>query len=952
MTNSIRVSIIFTIIIFLGCCSIPTNLLAAPTINNITDNRSDYPNNKISRYDKLEINFTIGNSVATDTFQPHTSTPPNGIDAGIGITVDAIFTDPDGQIFKHPGFYYQNFEEKTSNSTWFYPTNDFSWKVRFAPHKTGVWNYKINVIDASGTTTSQTTNFTVAESNSNGFIRVSQNDKRYFEFTDGTYFPALGYNLNSGNIDLENPVGGNTAEFTSMGANGIQLSRIWLSQKSIYGAGWAKWFSQNPAHVTNEALMGLVNFENSELLDYPDSLNPLPPDNSNEYHMWLNFNEDRSPDGTRYRFTPCRYIENVPIKQATYRLRVRFYTDGLTGPRVPGISPDFGLVIKHSDNALWDFSSPDTDHTKQCYYPATGTVLGATYNQSQVTPDPANPGWYILETTYTNTDPNKEFLRYLYLALENVVDPNGENIDANINDRSSGGHAFIDTITVQENLGNGQFGPNIIRKPTMDHHYYINQRDAYSFDKVVNLAHQYGIYLKPVILDKNDDIFSSIDDSGNLSSSKSNDNFYGNFRSVTKVRWLQQAWWRYLQARWGYSSNIHSWELLNEGNDGPRDGRHWTAADEFGKFMHCRVFGINTINDPNEGVVCPKTHPNVHLVTTSFFAGSFPFHFWNNTDDLYGDIDFADQHLYPKEGIDTTFYDTAQNTYDLSVQRGAYKLPDGSHNPTSVKKPYIRGEVGWSFIDTTGNSDLFVQNATNGVWVHNYLWGQLNHGGGMEQYWVGGLTYGRHIYNIDRFGNPLHDHRPQFGNFYRFIKDIPLNNGNYSAINASSNNSDVRIWGQKDVENGRAHAWIQNSAHTWKNVYDQVSIQPENVVFTLSGFSPNTSYILEWWDTSAGAIENTTSTTSNSSGVISLSVNNLTTDKAFRLGEYNTPPPPSGSCTQKGLGDANCDSTINIQDYVILSTTFGSTTDLRADFNGSGNVNIQDYIILSNNFGS
>jgi len=41
--------------------------------------------------------------------------------------------------------------------------------------------------------------------------------------------------------------------------------------------------------------------------------------------------------------------------------------------------------------------------------------------------------------------------------------------------------------------------------------------------------------------------------------------FYGLGRSQNKVRWIQQTWWRYLQARWGYSPNIHSWELTNEG---------------------------------------------------------------------------------------------------------------------------------------------------------------------------------------------------------------------------------------------------------------------------------------------------------------------------------------------------------------------------------------------------
>ena len=67
---------------------------------------------------------------------------------------------------------------------------------------------------------------------------------------------------------------------------------------------------------------------------------------------------------------------------------------------------------------------------------------------------------------------------------------------------------------------------------------------------------------------------------------------------MTAVRWLQQSYWRYSQARWGYSPSIQSWELLNEGD--PFNDRHYTLADEFAKYMH--QFG-----------------PDSHLVSPSFW---------------------------------------------------------------------------------------------------------------------------------------------------------------------------------------------------------------------------------------------------------------------------------------------------------------------------------------------
>lgn len=50
-------------------------------------------------------------------------------------------------------------------------------------------------------------------------------------------------------------------------------------------------------------------------------------------------------------------------------------------------------------------------------------------------------------------------------------------------------------------------------------------------------------------------------------------------------------------------------------------------------------------------------------------------------------------------------------------------------------------------------------------------------------------------------------------------------------------------------------------------------------------------------------------------------------------------------------GDADRNGSVNILDYQILANTFGSTTDLRANFNTDSVVNILDYQILANNFG-
>ena len=80
---------------------------------------------------------------------------------------------------------------------WFYPTNNAVWKIRFSPDEAGTWQYYIKAQDKTGTTQTESLSFPVTASDSHGFIRASKTDPRYFEYADGTYFPALGINYGS-----------------------------------------------------------------------------------------------------------------------------------------------------------------------------------------------------------------------------------------------------------------------------------------------------------------------------------------------------------------------------------------------------------------------------------------------------------------------------------------------------------------------------------------------------------------------------------------------------------------------------------------------------------------------------------------------------------------------------------------------------------------------------------
>ncbi len=902
----------------------PQDTHAAPSITNLADNKNSYTNSQVPNYEKLEITFQVQNSIATNTFFPFDSSPPPGIPNSTGITVNAIFTDPQGNSFTDPAFYYQDFNDQVKgNKDWLYPTSNYSWKVRFTPNKVGTWKYKISVTDGSGSSQTAETTFNVSESGNKGFIKVSPTDSRYFEYDNGTYFPALGYNSNGGDLDNLSPGLGNESKFKIMHDNGIELTRVWISQFGIFGEAYGKWASPNRIHSTQEPRMGIVNPLNAQFgANYPNLVPPSLP-TASEYYMWLEYNDTVSPDGTQQRLTPCRSLSQISVKQNTnYRIKVRYKTMNLEGPLVGG--QPFGFTIKTSIPSL-------SNATTTCNDPSQGNVVAASYNSQQITPDPDNPGWSFLEGNYNSG--TLDFLPNLYLGFNNVKSQDGDN---------AAGHAFIDKVWMEESSCTSNC-PNLITKPWMSMHQYINQRDAYAFDKLLSLSKQYGINLKAVMLEKNDRIFQTIDFNGQPTANQSTLNFYGNGININKVRWLQQAWWRYMQARWGYSTNIQSWELLNEGD---ASTNHQTQADEFGKYMHCRVFGQEPVLDTVLGNICKFKHPNSHLVTTSFSNSMYPWQFWNNGGSsasykLYRDIDYADQHYYANlddTGALASYYDSALFSYKLSTA--------ASFSPTT-RKPIMRGETAWGPPDDV----ILESNADHGEWLHDFIWAGLNSGGLMEHIFSGS-HYTKQIYNLSAI--PPYDNRPMFKTFYNFVKDIPLNNGKYQDAAATTTTTNIRAWGQKDLTNKRAHLWIANANHTWKSVVDGVNVAPLSGTITISGFLPNTSYPVEWWNTYTGTVTNTTSQASNSNGALVLNVSNLTTDTAVRIGNYtnsiNSSPTPSISTLNTLTGDLNSDRVVNILDYTILSNNFGTTNSV-ADMNNDNSVNILDYTILSNNFG-
>ncbi len=852
---------------------------SAPLISGVTTNLATYPQGQVPRYEKFELTFAVATR-AENPQLPYDPLPPPGIRPGLGITVNALFSPDNWQtVYTQPAFLYQDFEYDVRNSQdWIYPTDHLVWKVRFAPTEVGTWRYKLTAQDADGSFTTDPQPFVVAPSANKGFIRVSARDARYFEYDDGTPFLGLGYNMNFNHISWDNPVTGNRDEFQTMQQDGVQLVRLWLSQWSIYGSAWNPWNAINPdLHGQYIPTTGLSSEE-----AYPGS----------DVAMKI--------DAT---WNPCMvlgFMKKAPAVKsgATYRVRIRYKTANLGGPRVAG--QPYGFVAKIG-GWLW---GPGP----RCDEPAAGQVV-TTY-QSTDTPE-----WRILEG---RIHVNGDFLPNFYLVTENMTQ----------------GDAYVDTVCIEEDLGEGRYGPNIVSKPWMAQHLYMAQRESYAFDRVVEMAEAYDIYLRPVILEKNEYLLNHIDYDGRMipDDTRCGDNepandpprcpgnqwFYGAWRQTTKVRWLQQAWWRYLQARWGYSTHIHSWELLNEGD--PFNEQHYTLADEFGKTM--RQFA-----------------PNAHLVSTSMWH-SFPAaQFWANP--AYPNVDFADVHAYLVENQDATYGDAALASQSLSMQVGAYR-------PGGAGKPVIRGEMG--FQNAAGNPTPDLDRDTQGVWLHDMVWAGVNSGGLIESYWY--ETY--HIYQRLPNGELRFDHRPTYRAFANFMADIPLSNGHYRDSQATTSQPALVAWGQTDPVHGMAHLWLRNRLHTWKNVVDGASIPAVSGTVVIGGFEPSGQYAVQWWDTyqpdRSRQVIRTDTVVAQGDGAIVLPIQNLTTDIAVKI--IAIPQ----ACTSL-VGDVTCDCRVDNADLTLIAAHWGATAgapgyEMRLDLDHNGSIDIRDIGAVATQFGA
>ena len=195
---------------------------------------------QIGRYEKFEVTFALPDRYE-DPFDPDQ------------VAVLAAFETPGGETVLVDGYYGRDFYRTlTETGERTVPQGPPYWRVRFAPTELGRYRYTLNVRDAYGEATWGPSAFTAVESDNPGFVRVSEADRRFFGFDDGSYFFPIGHNTRSAfdtRMDEQFPWRQRWPEgtaaymrfFRSMAENGENLAEVWTASWSL-GLEWtADW---------------------------------------------------------------------------------------------------------------------------------------------------------------------------------------------------------------------------------------------------------------------------------------------------------------------------------------------------------------------------------------------------------------------------------------------------------------------------------------------------------------------------------------------------------------------------------------------------------------------------------------------------------------------------------------------------------------------------------------
>jgi hypothetical protein len=922
-----------------------SSVLAAPAISGVVV----VTTGNIEKYAKFEVRFDV-ETVATNKYFPYDSNPSPGVERrtdgkGTGVSVDMFLTQTDWNSPKIvPCFYYQPVEEVSSGgNVALSPIGKMDFRCRFSTETKGIWKFKLRATDAGGT-------FETAESSINqfnvvdpsptsftrkGYIRDSQIDARFFEYSDGTPFvtPLLNSNPWSGE---SYSLADSRASIATLGQNGIHFLR---------------WFP------TGEGGKVINPFGDSIEMEWGFGNSYVGTDGADTQNKKV-FSWSR----------PYYYSGQViPLKaSSTYRLSFWANVEGqqVLRAEIPAMNVHEDIC---SSTNIYHAQKKVIDGITYLGETCTAKKSGWNYYEFLLNSSSDNVGYVYMRGLYVGSDADNPYKYSSSVPTDGTISIHDIKLQRDENNNSS----------------NRNWGGNVISRGDPDTYNYIDQIQSARMDDLLTQSEKFGVYHKLTLFHKKEIVLNSFDATGQVvepyKCSWNNPdpeiwwdfcpkNFYSG--PGEPVRFWEMSYVRYFLARFAYSPAIHSIEQDNE-NDIDGNEENWLQSGyDIAKYIS-------------------ENSPRKILVSNSFWGFMNAGIWMDSTNGKY--YDFADKHWYadhrsatcsgsgndgtdPCGVISNLWSDTVAN------MRYTYTFFKQFASDYNYQKPIIRGETGVADSGTQPQ-DPNIAAETTGVYYHKQLWSHV----GVLGYSTGGEWYPR-LWEI--YSDTLDPSDPNYNKYFpttinntfkiyaafdKFMKTDgvnyePLNNGTHVEIGTdnaaakttscsaganciTTSNSNLRAFGSKDPQTKRVLVWVDNKNNTWSGNPRNTTIA--SGTFVVFGMPPGV-YTKETWDTRVGTFTTqVNAVTVGTDGMLTFSASTAK-DIAFKFyvpGGIQPTSTPTLTPTCGFPGDIDCSGLVNAVDLSKLILKFGQTYSGREDVDGSGQVNAIDLAILLSNFG-
>jgi len=810
------------------------------------------------RYDKFEVSFDVATS-ATNYYWPYDASPPAGVEVGVGVSVDALFSNDNwATTLVKPGFYYQQYDyvNRADFGEWIYPNGKPSWCVRFSPFATGVWRWRIRVTDKDGTSvypSSGDMQFTCVESGKHGPLRVSTTDPRYFEHMDGSPWTCGIGLVDSDYGDLPKL----ETDLPDWGSNGVNLIRTWwqsYSKPLLFG--YPRHGLPTPTfaeHMPGHQLSWAMGFT------YP----------ANE----LTFDVHVKPN-TNYKFSVHAKTSSLVgngvhgVVIWAYSPEWKIVTTGLTGTNdwteISAVINSHSSYLLHAKAVVENCTSGTAWFSDASIREDLG---GGNYGPELVERSDPEVYRHYPQLTAWRCEKMLELAEannvWLKIVAEEKQDPVYGRImaDGSYNDAHAPDGTSLYSFAGSANRRYQEYYWRFLiarfgHSPAVHSWELFNEADPFNGNHYL-AANAFAKYMHdnnpnrqlvttsmwhsyPTAEFWANPAYSDIDYSDLHKYNNAQNDFCGILTGAGQAAKIVN------EGAPAVQSSGHSLRLTSA--DGEQTFRKlpvvpghqyrvsvYTKADSIvwngsGSNPAEAAFWIREITgwwgnqNGFHSVATPSTNSTASL-TYDWARCSLTFGTKSNTHFLsisayiinassgaawydgitIDDLTTGESIKVPNgcfEYTDPVCWDSALETYEVgSMYLGLSK--DARHR----NAPLIRGETGISDAMNGGDESPLLFNDTANLWFKKKVWAQIGPAAVIEiPWWREKLDPTRRWAAV----------RP----YYMFMSTIPINNGHYEDVTASVSNTLLRVYGQKDTVGNRAHLWIDNSKYTWKAVLD------------------------------------------------------------------------------------------------------------------------------------